>query len=61
MTRPRIELWSPGPLANTLLIRPMAQCGNIKSFNIKGEQDETIEKHNEKYPFYLCFDFNSQI
>ena len=24
MTRPRIEPWSPGPLANTLLIRPMA-------------------------------------
>ena len=55
MTRPRIELWSPGPLANTLLIRPMAQCGNIKSFNINGEQDETIEKHNEKYPFLSLF------
>ena len=25
MTRPRIELRSPGPLANTLLIRPMVQ------------------------------------
>ena len=24
MTRPGIEPWSPGPLANTLLIRPMA-------------------------------------
>ena len=24
MTRPGIELWSPGPLVNTLLIRPMA-------------------------------------
>ena len=27
MTRPGIEPWSPGPLANTLLIRPMAQLG----------------------------------
>ena len=25
MTQPGIEPWSPGPLANTLLIRPMAQ------------------------------------
>ena len=24
MTRPEIEPWSPGPLANTRLIRPMA-------------------------------------
>ena len=31
MTRPGIEPWSPGPLANTLLIKPMAwYCTNLK-------------------------------
>ena len=33
MTRPGIELWPPGPLANTLLIRPMARF-NVRYIGI---------------------------
>ena len=29
MIRPGIEPWSPGPLANTLLIRPMDQANDL--------------------------------
>ena len=32
MTRPGIEPRSPGPLANTLLIRPMARLNLIKKY-----------------------------
>ena len=47
MTQPGIELRPPGPLANTLLIRPMAQ-----EYNYTGQQKKIFEmvlKHQTSF------------
>ena len=33
MTRPGIEAWTPGPLVNTLLMRPIAKLSNLILFD----------------------------
>ena len=46
MTRPGIEAWCPGPLANTLLIRPKGRIGTSKM--IYSSLDHNEERSNMK-------------
>ena len=74
MTWPGMEPWSPGPLANTLLIRPVAQCYKITynaakmSIDIPKCLEQLIKifyylilllKNGVKCPRYKIFLFNT--
>ena len=50
MTQPGIEPWTPRPLANTLLIRPMAQLHSY----IKKVKLATLVESDLKSPFSIA-------
>ena len=48
MTRPGIEPQFPGPLANTLLIRPINKKGSLNSYHFPMHATSSFNKQNTK-------------